>query len=372
MNIDKLIPFINLDRQHAEIHSEISAAIDRVISKNAYILGDEVSALEAGFAAMLGDCEVIGCTNGTIGLELALRAAGVQAGSEVITSSHSFIATAEAIVNVGAVPVFVDVEPGRYTIDVNAIEPAITDKTQAIVPVHIYGTTADMTQIMEIAGKHGLLVIEDAAQAHLASCDGAMAGTIGDAASFSFFPGKNLGAMGDAGAVVTRTKSIAERARLLRNHGRTDKYLHKVLGYNYRMDGLQGAILAAKLPYLLAWTERRRQVAARYDEALVAEGFKLIEVPEGMKSAYHLYVVQVSNREHVMASLAEKGIASGVHYPVPQHQQPALEGLYGVSELSLPVTEKLCPRIISLPICGAITDAEVDQVIQAFVEVAQR
>jgi dTDP-4-amino-4,6-dideoxygalactose transaminase len=370
--MDKSIPLINLDRQHAEIHSEISAAIDRVISKNAYILGHEVSAFEEGFSALLGDCEVIGCTNGTIGLELALRAAGVQAGSEVITSSHSFIATAEAIVNIGAVPVFVDVEPRRYTIDPNAIEQAITSKTQAIVPVHIYGTTADMTQIMEIAGKYGLLVIEDAAQAHLASCGGAMAGTIGDAASFSFFPGKNLGAMGDAGAVVTRTKSIADKARLLRNHGRRDKYLHEVLGYNYRMDGLQGAILAAKLPHLPAWTERRRQVASRYDDALAAEGFKLIEVPEGMESAYHLYVVQVSNREHVMVSLAEKGIASGVHYPVPQHQQPALEGIYGVSELSLPITENLCPRVISLPICGAISDAEVDQVIQAFLEVAQR
>lgn len=369
--MSNLIPLVNLKRQHEALYAEISTAIERVIAKNAYILGDEVSSFENAFAALLGNCDVIGCNNGTTGLELALRAAGVRPGAEVITPSHSFIATAEAIVNMGAVPVFVDVEPSRYTIDVAAIEQAVTDRTEAIVPVHIYGTTADMPQIMEIARKHGLLVIEDAAQAHLASCDGAMAGTIGDAASFSFFPGKNLGAMGDAGAVVTRSEEIARRARLLRNHGRTDKYLHEVLGFNYRMDGMQGAILGAKLPYLSRWTERRRNVAARYDAALAPAGFKLINVPEGMKSCYHLYVVQVANRDDVMTSLAEKGISTGVHYPVPQHQQPALKHVESVALPSLPVTERLCERIISLPICGSILDEEVDNVIEAFLAVAR-
>jgi len=367
--VSDAIPLVNLYRQHQALKPQLMAAAESVIDRNAFIQGPNVAEFERGFAEAIGTAEVVGCSNGTSGLALALEAVGVKPGHEVITVSHTFIATGEAIVHVGADPVLVDVDPATYTMDPASLEKAISPKTRAIVPVHLYGNPADMDAIQEIARRNGLKVVEDAAQAHLATYRDRAAGTLGDAASFSFYPGKNLGALGDAGAVTTNDSAVAEKVRLLRDHGRAEKYVHEVVGYNQRMDGLQAAALSAKLPFLQNWTDNRKNVAARYDARLGDAGFQIMEVPKTNIPSYHLYVVQISNRDAVMAALKQAGIGCGIHYPISLHRQPALTG---VRHLPMPNTERLVERIVSLPICGAITYEEVDRVCEVFLESAVR
>lgn len=364
------IPLVNLERLHGELRVDIFQAIERVVDRNDFVLGESVSSFERNFASILGGGEAIGCSNGTASLSLILEALDIGPGDEVVLPSHTFIATAEAISHVGATPILVDVRPDCYTIDVGSVEAVITKKTKAVIPVHLYGTPANMDDLRELAKLHNLFVVEDAAQAHLAEYNGEKVGLLGDAGSFSFFPGKNLGAFGDAGAVTTTDAGIASRVRSLRNHGRSEKYLHSEIGYNHRMDGLQGAVLDVKLKHLADWTERRRVVAGRYDSAFRSAGFKTINPSIKCKSSYHLYVVEVGNRELVSSALSDEGIASGIHYPVPMHKQPALLSKYKVPG-SLEVTDRICPRIISLPICGSVSDEEIDHIISVFLRHAE-
>ena len=366
---DGSIPFVNLDRQHESIRDEISVAIDDVIRSKAFILGPFVESFEKAFAAFHGVKHAIGCSSGTSAISLTLEALGVGAGDEVITVGHTFAASAGAIRNVGAMPVLVDIEAAGYGMDPALLERAIAARTKAIMPVHIYGSPCDMPAILEIARRHRLAVVEDAAQAHGAGLLGTSIGNFGDAATFSFYPGKNLGAYGDAGAIVTNDDSLATRVRKLRDHGRMSKYSHDIIGYNHRMDGIQGAILSVKLKYLAAWNERRRAVAARYDGALRQHGFKVLEPVKGALPVYHLYVVEVSNRDAVQEFMTSRSIATGVHYPLPLNKQPAFMPF--VPGVSLPVTERTAERILSLPICGEITDDEQTRVIDAFLEVAR-
>jgi dTDP-4-amino-4,6-dideoxygalactose transaminase len=362
------IPFVNLDRQYAAIKDEIAAAIAAVLESKAFILGPHVRSFEAAFASFQGAKHAIGCSSGTSAISLVLEAMGIGAGDEVVTVAHTFSATAGAIRHVGATPVFVDIEPTAYTMDVSAMQAAVTKRTKAILPVHLYGTPCAMSEIADFARGRGLAIVEDAAQAHGATRGGKSMGAFGSAATFSFYPGKNLGAYGDAGAIVTDDDALAERIRKLRDHGRTSKYTHDIAGYNHRMDGIQGAVLSVKLEYLAKWNERRRAVAKRYDAALRPLGFKTIEPPADALSAYHLYVVEVSNRDAVQKALRDAGIETGVHYPVPLHKQPAYRRWS--AEVVLPVTERIAERVLSLPICGDISDAEQDRVIAAFTAVA--
>jgi dTDP-4-amino-4,6-dideoxygalactose transaminase len=363
------IPFVNLDRQYQALRGEIGEAIQRVLDSKAFIQGPFVDEFERSFAGFCGSRHAIGCANGTAAITLALEAAEVGSGDEVITTTHTFAATASAIWSAGATPVFVDIEREAYTIDVAAVRGAITSRTKAIIPVHIYGTPCDMPALVDLASHHNLLIIEDAAQAHGASIAGTGVGNFGIAATYSFYPGKNLGAYGDAGAVVTNDDGMAKRLRKLRNHGRSSKYLHDMIGSNQRMDGLQGAILSVKLPHLAQWNHRRRELAARYDAALAPLQFKIIQPPADAVSVYHLYIVEVSNRDDVQADLAAVGIETGVHYPVPLHRQPAFAAFSG--RQSLPMSETISGRILSLPICADLAEGEQDRVIEHFLKVAQ-
>lgn len=363
------IPLVNLDRQYDGLRDEVAGAIAEVLESKEFILGPYVSRFESEFAIYHGVAHAIGCSSGTSAISLALEALGVRAGDEVITVGHTFAASAGAIRNVGALPVFVDIEPAAYCMDPRAIEEVITPRTKAIMPVHIYGTPCDMSAIGEIASRHALAVVEDAAQAHGATFKGRRIGGFGNAATFSFYPGKNLGAYGDAGAITTNDDALAGHMRKLRDHGRTSKYMHDIVGYNHRMDGIQAAVLSVKLKYLDGWNSRRRAVAARYDATFRARGFKTMKPSPEATSVYHLYVVEASNRDVVRDALAQCGIASGVHYPVPLEKQPAFKPWAG--RASLAVTERIAERIVSLPICGDITDEEQDRVIEAFLEIAR-
>jgi dTDP-4-amino-4,6-dideoxygalactose transaminase len=359
------IPFVDLEGQYRKLKPQIASAIDEVLESRAFIQGPFAARFEKEFADVLGARHGIGCANGTAAISLALEAMGIGRGDEVITVSHTFFATAEAIYHVGATPVFVDIDPDSYTLDAALLEAAITPRTKAIIAVHLYGTPADMDAINAVAARHGLKVVEDAAQAHLATYRGKSAGTLGDAASFSFYPGKNLGAFGDAGFITTSSDETAQRLRRLRDHGRLSKYEHDVIGYNQRMDGLQAAILSVKLKYLAEWTETRRRNAARYDARLQAKGFKTIKAPDHTRSAYHLYVVEVENREEMLKILGEAGIGCGVHYPVPLHLQPALKQRITGRD-ALPHTERAAARVLSLPMCGELTEDGVERVCDTF------
>lgn len=363
-----MIPLVNLQRQYASLKTEIDAAMTGVVNRQEFINGREVKAFTAAYLQAFRAPYGAACSNGTTAIELALKGLGIGPGDEVITVAHTFFATVEAIMNVGATPVFADIEAQSYTLDPKAI--AVTAKTRAILPVHLYGAAADMTALMALAAKYDLKVIEDTAQAHLAEHQGALAGTIGDAGTFSFYPGKNLGAYGDAGFVTTRDQVLAERIVKLADHGRESKYSHDVIGGNARMDELQAAILSVKLKHLPRWTARRQAVAQQYDEKLKAAGFKVIEPLPGSTCVYHLYVVEVSNRDETLDALKRDGIGAGVHYPVPLHQQPALKNL-ACARVALPHTEAAARRVLSLPICADITDAEVEQVTASFLKHAK-
>lgn len=358
------IPLVGLFDQYQTIKPEIDAAIENIITRSAFVGGEEVRNFEAEFAAFCETKACVGVGNGTDALYLTLRALGVGAGDEVITVAHTFIATSEAISMTGARPVLVDIKEDTMLLDPALLEQAITERTKAIVPVHLYGQTCDMDAIMDIAARHGLKVVEDAAQAHGARWRGRRAGSIGDAACFSFYPGKNLGAYGDAGAVVSQDEDLIERIRTLANHGRLEKYTHKMEGVNSRLDGLQAAILRVKLRHLDDWNQSRRRHADFYLDTLSGGELRLPVVDENALPVWHLFVVRVSDREAFQQKLKEEGIATGIHYPVPLHLQPACQYL----ELPLgrlPVTEKVSSEVVSLPMYPELTTAELERVVNA-------
>lgn len=361
------IPLVDLKAQYAAIRPAVDRAVQSVLDSTNFIMGPEVKAFEQAFAAYCGTVHCVGVASGTAALELVLRALHVGPGSEVVTVAHTFIATAEAISSVGARPVFVDIDPRSYTMDPAALAAAITPATRAILPVHIYGQPAAMDAIMALGRQHGIPVIEDAAQAHGATWHGVAAGGLGDAACFSFYPGKNLGAYGDAGAVTTDNTEIAAQVRLLRNHGRRSKYLHEVKGYGERLDTLQAAILGAKLPFLPEWTAARRRLAARYSALLGDSDLVLPYVAPEADPSWHLYVVRTPQRDALLEHLQKQGIGAGVHYPVPLHLQPAYADL-GYMRGALPVSEEVADSCLSLPLYPEMSDGQQDRVVAAILE----
>jgi dTDP-4-amino-4,6-dideoxygalactose transaminase len=370
-----MIPLVNLSRLHAEMKADLDAAIAGVFADNAFIGGPHVRRFEDAFSELLGPhasgrpLRTVGVSSGTSALSLVLEALGIGPGDEVIVPAHTFAATAESVRHVGATPVFADIEPRAYTLAASEVARLLTPRTRAVVPVHIYGGSADLDAIAAVLPADGsVALVEDAAQAHLGAWRGRSLGAVGVAGTFSFYPGKNLGAVGDAGAVTCADPGLAERIAKLRDHGRMSKYEHDAVGYNHRMDGLQGAVLAAKLPRLRGWTDRRRALARAYDAALKPRGFKTIEPLPGSDCVYHLYVVEVSNREETLAALARAGVQAGVHYPVPLHRQPAFERW---ADGPLPATEAAAARIVSLPLCAHMTDAERETVAAAFLAAAK-
>ncbi len=358
------IPLVDLRRQYEEIKGEISAAMAGVIENSAFILGEEMELFEAEFASFSGARYAIGVSSGTAALHLALLAAGVGKGDEVITVPYTFTATTEAISYVGARPVFVDINPRDFNMDVSRIEKKITGKVKAILPVHIYGQPVDMEPVLDLAAKYGLQVIEDAAQAHGAQYRGKRVGALGAAGCFSFYPGKNLGAYGDGGMVVTNDEAIADKVRLLRNHGRRGKYEHLVRGYNYRLDTLQAAILRVKLKRLSSWNENRRQHAELYNELLAGTEALTPREREDVKHVYHLYVLRVKDRDGLQKWLKSRGIAAGAHYPLPLHLQKAYEYL-GYGRGDFPAAEKCSQEVISLPMFPELTREEIEEVCEA-------
>ncbi|HSB10861.1 MAG TPA: DegT/DnrJ/EryC1/StrS family aminotransferase [Blastocatellia bacterium] len=359
-----MIPLVDLKAQYATIRDEIDAAIARVVADADFVFGKDVELFEREFADFCGAEYAIGLDSGTSALELALRAHGIGEGDEVITVSHTFIATVAAISYTGATPVLVDVHPETYNIDTKQIRSAVTARTKAIVPVHLYGHAADLDPIVEIGNELGLAVIEDGCQAHGARYQGKRVGALGDAGCFSFYPGKNLGAYGDAGMVVTNKPEIAERVRLLRNYGQIQKYRHEILGYNRRLDSLQAAVLRVKLNHLTDWNAARQRAAASYTELLSkVDGIKTPFVSEESSHVFHLYVVQHDRRDDLLAYLRDQGVYAGLHYPTPVHLQPCYEHL-GLTSGALPVTELIASRVISLPIYPEITTDQIEYVCE--------
>jgi dTDP-4-amino-4,6-dideoxygalactose transaminase len=342
------LPFVDLAAQRAALGDELRGAFLEALDRGDYILGSDVAAFETEFAAYCGVRHAIGVDSGTSALELALRAHGIGTGDEVILPANTFVATAFAVYHCGARPVLVDVDEETALIDVELLRSAITPQTRAIMPVHLYGQPADMDAIMAIAAEHGLVVVEDACQAHGARYRGRRAGALGSSAAFSFYPGKNLGAHGDGGIVVTDDDEIAERVKLLRNYGQLQKYRSESVGYNRRLDTIQAAGLRVKLRYLDAWNEARRGHAERYSEALGGTELGLPAVRDDVEMVWHLYVIRLRDRDSAARLLAEQGIQTGIHYPVPVHLQPACRDL-GYLRGDFPVTERLADAILSLP-----------------------
>jgi len=356
------VPFLDLRAQHEPIKAELMAAFAEVLETSAFAGGPLVARFEADYAAYCRTAYAVGVGNGTDALWLALLARGIGPGDEVITVPNSFLATAEAISFTGATPVFVDVDERTYTLDPALLEAAITSRTKAVIPVHLYGQMADMDPIMEIAGRHALFVLEDACQAHGAQYKGRTAGSIGHAAAFSFYPGKNLGAVGEAGAVTTNDRALADLIKCLRDHGQAKKYHHSHIGWNARMDGIQGAALQIKLRRLEGGNAARRNHAGLYDSLLGDVGGVAVPYvsPDGVP-VYHLYVVRVAERDRLLAALAERGIACGIHYPRPIHLQAAYAGL-GLGPGSFPVSERVADELLSLPMFPELTAGQVELV----------
>jgi dTDP-4-amino-4,6-dideoxygalactose transaminase len=355
------VAFLNLKEVHRSLKSDLEAAASRVLGSGRFVLGPEVTAFEQDFARYCGSPHAIAVNSGTSALHLALLAAGVKAGDEVITVPMTFVATVSAISYTGARVVFVDVDPRYYTMDPGKLEQAITPRTRAIVPVHLYGQTADMDPLLEIARRHGLTVIEDACQAHGASYRGRRTGCLGDLACFSFYPSKNLGACGEGGAVVTGNPDYDRKIRMLRDWGQETKYHHVLKGFNYRMEELQAALLGVKLPHLEGWNESRRQAAALYREALQdAPAILPAERPEA-GHVYHVYPVLVQDRQSAQRKLREGGVESGIHYPEPVHLMPAFADLgYGAG--SFPVAESIAREELSLPMFPGLGLREIEHV----------
>jgi dTDP-4-amino-4,6-dideoxygalactose transaminase len=355
------VPFVDLRRQYLSIKEEIDAALARVLNESSFILGREVEAFEAAFAEYAGARFCVGVNSGTAAIQLAVMACGLGRGDEVIIPANTFFATAEAVSTAGATPVFVDADAASYNIDVSKIEAAITERTRAIMPVHLYGQAADLDAIFEISERHNLLVIEDAAQAHGSLYKGRRVGARGRAGCFSFYPGKNLGAYGEGGAVVTNDAEVARRVRLLRDHGSEKKYQHEIIGYNFRLEGIQGAVLNVKLKHLDRWNELRRSTAARYTELLKDSGLVLPREMPYARHVYHLYVVQTESRDALQQRLSASGVQTGIHYPVPVHLQPAYSFL-GHKAGDFPEAERQASRVLSLPMFPELTEQEIAQV----------
>lgn len=356
------IQFLDLKAQYKQIELEVVPAVTEAMQNGAFIGGPQVTGFEEEFAAFCESAYCIGVGSGTDALRFALMAAGIAPGDEIITVPNTFIATTEAISQVGACPVFVDVKDDTSNIDPEKIEACITTKTRAIIPVHLYGQPADMDAIQHIADKHNLLVIEDACQAHGALYKGKKAGSLGLAGCFSFYPGKNLGAFGEAGAVVTQDEAIAQKIRMIRDHGQEKKYYHLIEGFNGRLDAIQATVLRIKLKHLQTWTQSRQRNARYYDELL--SGIPGITIPteaEFAKSVYHLYVIHVDRRDALQQHLNQKGIATGLHYPLPLHLQDAYKHL-GHSQGDFPVTESSAARLLSLPMFPELTREQINYI----------
>ena len=358
------IPFLDLKAAYVEVKADVDAAIARVLDSGGYILGAEVEAFEAEFAAYCGAAHCVGLANGLDALHLALRALGVGAGDEVIVPSNTYIATWLAVSQCGATPVPVEPDPATFNLDPARIEAALTARTKVILPVHLYGQPADMDAIMAVAKRHGLRVLEDAAQAHGATYQGRRVGAHGDAVAWSFYPGKNLGAYGDAGAVTSNDAAVADRLRVLRNYGSRVKYVNEEQGWNSRLDPLQAAALRVKLAHLDAWNARRAVLAAAYAQALAGADLVLPHVPDWAGPAWHLYVVRVAERERVQQRLAAQGIGTLIHYPIPPHRQAAYAGC-GYASGSLPLAECMARDVLSLPIGPHLDPAAVDYIAAA-------
>jgi dTDP-4-amino-4,6-dideoxygalactose transaminase len=352
------VPYFDLTAQYAQVRDEIRAALDRVCQKAGFVLGEEVERFEHSFADYCGVKHSIALNSGTSALHLALLSAGIGPGDEVITTANTFIATVEAIAYVGARPVFADIDPTTANIDPEEIEKAITPRTRAIIPVHLYGRPADLDAIMDIATRHRLLVIEDACQAHGAMYNRKRVGGFGHAAAFSFYPGKNLGAYGEGGVLTTNDDEVAKLVRSLRSHGETARYFHKYVGYNYRMEGFQGAVLNVKLRYLDEWTAKRRKFARLYRELLSGANLGIPEDSLEADCVYHLFVVYAENRDQVRDELDKRGVQTAVHYPKPVHLQDAFSHL-GFGPATLPHTERACERVLSLPLWPEMTEEQV-------------
>lgn len=362
------VPYFDLKMQYASLRQEILDSLDRVCRNASFILGEEVALFEKDFAAFCETRHCVAMNTGTSALHLALLAAGIAPGDEVITSPNTFIATAEAISYTGAKPVFVDIDALSANLDPKSVERAITPRTRALVPVHLYGLPAELDALLEIAGRNKLALIEDACQAHGARYRGKRIGGFGKAAAFSFYPGKNLGAYGEGGALTTNDDAIAATARTLRDHGQTARYYHDLVGYNYRMDGFQGAVLRIKLRHLEAWNARRREIAALYRKLLAGSA---VQCPQGgpqAESAHHLFVVYLENRDAVRAEMEKRGVGTAIHYPVPVHLQKAYASL-GHSEGSFPRTERACARAISMPFFPEMTDEQAEFAARTLVAV---
>jgi dTDP-4-amino-4,6-dideoxygalactose transaminase len=359
-----MVPFVDLPAQFRTLKPEIDAAVGKVLENAQYILGPAVAGFERDFAAFCHTSEAVGVNSGTSALHLALLAAGVGPGDEVITVPFTFVATVAAIEYAGAKPVFVDVEPEFLTMDPARLEAAITSRTKAIIPVHLFGQPADMDPIMATARKHNLVVIEDACQAHGSEYKGKRCGSIGQIGCFSFYPGKNLGAYGEGGAVVTNDPDIAKRIRLLRAWGEETRYEHKFRGFNYRMDGVQGAILGVKLRHLDAWTEARRRNAAEYGRRLAGTSAELPRERRDVRHVYHLFVVRLQQRDVWRERLTEAGVQTGIHYPIPVHLQPAYRDL-GYTSGDFPVSEHAAGEVLSLPMFPELTATQIGEVALA-------
>ncbi|MBL8230073.1 MAG: DegT/DnrJ/EryC1/StrS family aminotransferase [Bryobacterales bacterium] len=361
-----MIPFVDLKTQYRSIQTEIEEAIRSVLETGEYILGTEVKNFESEFAQYCGAAEAIAVNSGTSALHLAMLAAGVGPGDEVITVPCTFTATVAAIRYTGARPVFVDIKPETYTIDPEQVERAITSRTKAILPVHLYGQMADMNPILSIARQHGLVVVEDAAQAHGAESEGRRAGSLGDLGCFSFYPSKNLGAYGEAGAIVTSNPEFARTARMLRDWGQSGRHQHVLRGFNYRMEGFQGAILRVKLRHLPAWIEARQKHGSQYSAWLEEAGFQAPQVRPGSTHVYHVYAMRVPDRAAFQELLTAQGIQTGIHYPVPVHLQEAHRDL-GYAPGDFPHSEAVAAEEMSLPMFPELTEAQVRAVVDGLI-----
>ncbi len=364
------IPLVDLRAQYETIKPEIDAAIQRTIDSTAFILGPEAKRFEDHFAAFCNVKHAIGLDSGTAALHLALLALGVGPGDEVITTTHTFVATSEAIAVTGARPVFVDIDPRTYNIDPQKIEDAITPRTKAIIPVDLYGQPAEMDPILEIGRRRHIPIIEDAAQSHGALYRDRRTGSMADMTTFSFYPGKNLGAYGDAGALVTNNDELAAKIRMLRDHGRTSKYEHEINGYGYRLDGIQGAVLDVKLEHLSDWNAKRRAHADYYTELLSNMDIVTPYEPSHIQGVYHLYVIRTKQRDALMNYFKAQNIEAGIHYPVPLHLQPVYKDL-GYHRGDFPITEKAADEVLSLPIYPELTQSQMDHVIATMREFYQ-
>ena len=363
------VPYLDLKAQYRSIKSEIDAAVAGVLESCQFVLGAEVASFEQEFAAYCGAAECIALNSGTSALHLALLAAGVGPGDEVITVPFTFVASVAAVIYTGACPVLVDIDPRSFTMDPAAIEKLVTPRTKAILPVHLYGQSADMDPIMEVAKRHGLVVIEDAAQAHGAKYKGRPVGTIGDIGCFSFYPTKNLGAYGEGGAVTTNNPEYAKTIRMLRDSGADRKYYHVLRGYNYRMEGFQGAILRVKLRHLEQWTEARRAIAAKYNQLLADSALELPTEMPWARHVYHVYTLRTDDRDSLQAALHAEGIQTAVHYAIPAHLQPAYADL-GYSRGDLPQSERAAGEVLSLPMYPELSDSQIQSVTRVLTSLA--